>query len=93
LLALAREANIATLMLEGLRTQTTPADERSRRPGAGKARAELGLAGLLVSIVALVAFTMLFWLFVVSRVIVASAMLNAALVKERRLTSEEVLHA
>jgi membrane protein len=122
--------------------------------GAGKARAELGLAGLLVSIAALVAFaaiwlalswllphgdadwkalvpgallvavgvqvihlgtvlfiagrierssetygslgvafTMLFWLFIVSRVIVASAMLNAALAQRRRLTPEEVLHA
>ena len=40
-----------------------------------------------------VAFTLLFWLFVVSRVIVASAMLNAALAGERRPTSEEVLHA
>ena len=119
---------------------------------AGKARAELGLAGLLVSIAALfafggiwlalswllphgdvdwkalipgallvavgvqvihlgtvlfiagrierssetygslgVAFTMLFWLFVVSRVIVASAMLNAALA-QRRPTPEEVHH-
>jgi membrane protein len=122
--------------------------------GASKARAELGLAGLLVSIVALVAFaaiwlalswllphgdadwkalipgallvalgvqvihlgtvlfvadriehssqtygslgvafTILFWLFVVSRVIVASAMLNAALAGARRPTPEEVLHA
>ena len=121
---------------------------------AGKARAELGLAGLLVSIAALgafaaiwlalawllphgdadwkalvpgallvalgiqlihlgtvlfiagrieraseaygslgVAFTLLFWLFVVSRVIVASAMLNAALAIERRSIPEEVLHA
>jgi uncharacterized BrkB/YihY/UPF0761 family membrane protein len=120
---------------------------------AGKARAELGLAGLLVSLAALVAFaaiwlalswllphgdvdwkalvpgallvavgvqvihlgtvlfiagrierssetygslgvafTLLFWLFVVSRVIVASAMLNAALA-QRRPTPEEVLHA
>ena len=40
-----------------------------------------------------VAFTILFWLFVVSRVIVASAMLNAALATERRPTPEEVLHA
>ena len=40
-----------------------------------------------------VAFTLLFWLFVVSRVIVASAMLNAALVLERRPTPEEVLPA
>jgi membrane protein len=40
-----------------------------------------------------VAFTILFWLFVVSRVIVASAMLNAALALERRPTPEEVLHA
>jgi uncharacterized BrkB/YihY/UPF0761 family membrane protein len=40
-----------------------------------------------------VAFTLLFWLFVVSRVIVASAMLNAALARRRRPTSEEVLHA
>jgi membrane protein len=41
-----------------------------------------------------VAFTLLFWLFVISRVIVASAMLNSALVIERRLTTqEEVLHA
>ena len=40
-----------------------------------------------------VAFTMLFWLFVVSRVIVASAMLNAALAHARRSTPEEVLHA
>ncbi len=40
-----------------------------------------------------VAFTMLFWLFVVSRVIVASAMLNAALAHARRSTQEEVLHA
>jgi membrane protein len=40
-----------------------------------------------------VAFTILFWLFVVSRVIVASAMLNAALAQRRRLPSEEVLHA
>jgi membrane protein len=122
--------------------------------GAGKARAELGFAGLLVSLVALVgfaeiwlalawllphgdadwkalipgallvalgvqvihlgtvlfiagrierssetygslgvAFTLLFWLFVVSRVVVASAMLNAALARGRRPTSEEVLHA
>jgi membrane protein len=122
--------------------------------GAGNARAEWGLAGLLVSIVAVVAFaaiwlalawllphgdadwkalipgallvalgvqvihlgtvlfiagrierssetygslgvafTLLFWLFVVSRVIVASAMLNAALAGGRRPTSEEVLHA
>jgi membrane protein len=122
--------------------------------GAGKARAELGLGGLLISIVALVAFaaiwlalewllphgqadwralvpgallvavgvqvihlgtvlfiagrierssetygslgvafTLLFWLFVISRVIVASAMLNSALAMERRPTSEEVLHA
>ena len=122
--------------------------------GAGKARAELGLAGLLVSVVALVAFaaiwlalawllphgdagwkalipgallvalgvqvihlgtvlfiagrierssetygslgvafTLLFWLFIVSRVIVASAMLNAALHRGRRPTSQEVLQA
>ena len=40
-----------------------------------------------------VAFTLLFWLFVISRVIVASAMLNAALALERRPTPEEVLHA
>jgi membrane protein len=41
-----------------------------------------------------VAFTLLFWLFVISRVIVASAMLNSALVLERRpTTQEEVLHA
>ena len=40
-----------------------------------------------------VAFTLLFWLFVVSRVIVASAMLNAALAHERRPAPEEVLHA
>ena len=40
-----------------------------------------------------VAFTILFWLFVISRVIVASAMLNAALALERRPTPEEVLHA
>jgi uncharacterized BrkB/YihY/UPF0761 family membrane protein len=41
-----------------------------------------------------VAFTLLFWLFVISRVIVASAMLNSALVIERRpTTQEEVLHA
>jgi uncharacterized BrkB/YihY/UPF0761 family membrane protein len=40
-----------------------------------------------------VAFTLLFWLFVVSRVIVASAMLNAALAHKRRAASEEVLHA
>ena len=122
---------------------------------AGKARAELGLAGLLVSIAALgafaaiwlalawllphgdadwkelvpgallvavgiqlihlgtvlfiagrierasdtygslgVAFTILFWLFVVSRVIVASAMLNAALAQARRgPTQEEMVHA
>ena len=40
-----------------------------------------------------VAFTLLFWLFVVSRVIVGSAMLNAALAQGRRPTSEEVLHA
>lgn len=40
-----------------------------------------------------VAFTLLAWLFVISRVIVASAMLNAALALERRLTPEEVLHA
>ena len=40
-----------------------------------------------------VAFTILFWLFVVSRVIVASAMLNAALALERRPTPEEVLLA
>jgi uncharacterized BrkB/YihY/UPF0761 family membrane protein len=39
-----------------------------------------------------VAFTLLFWLFVVSRVIVASAMLNAALALERRPAPEEVLH-
>ena len=39
-----------------------------------------------------VAFTLLFWLFVVSRVIVASAMLNAALA-QRRPTPEEMLHA
>ena len=39
-----------------------------------------------------VAFTILFWLFVVSRVIVASAMLNAALAHERRSAPEEVLH-
>ena len=122
--------------------------------GAGKARAELGFAGLLVSIVALVlffaiwmgvswllphadagwralvpgallvavgvqvihlgtvlfiagrikhasetygslgvAFTLLFWLFVVSRVIVASAMLNAALAERRAPVLEEVLDA
>jgi membrane protein len=40
-----------------------------------------------------VAFTLLFWLFVVSRVIVASAMLNAALAKGRRPSAKEVLHA
>jgi membrane protein len=40
-----------------------------------------------------VAFTILFWLFVVSRVIVASAMLNAALAHGRRPTPKEVLHA
>jgi membrane protein len=40
-----------------------------------------------------VAFTLLFWLFVISRVIVASAMLNAALAEGRRPTPEEVLHA
>ena len=41
-----------------------------------------------------VAFTLLFWLFVVSRVIVASAMLNSALALERRsIPPEEVLHA
>ena len=40
-----------------------------------------------------VAFTMLLWLFIVSRVIVASAMLNAALAHRRRPTPEEVLHA
>jgi uncharacterized BrkB/YihY/UPF0761 family membrane protein len=40
-----------------------------------------------------VAFTLLFWLFVISRVIVASAMLNAALALKRRTTPEEVLHA
>jgi len=41
-----------------------------------------------------VAFTLLFWLFVISRVIVASAMLNSALAMERRPTNqEEVLHA
>lgn len=40
-----------------------------------------------------VAFTLLFWLFVISRVIVASAMLNAALALERRPTPEEVLQA
>jgi len=41
-----------------------------------------------------VAFTILFWLFVISRVIVASAMLNSALALERRpTTQEEVLHA
>jgi len=34
-----------------------------------------------------VAFTVLFWLYVVSRVIVASAMLNAALWEQRRATS------
>lgn len=122
--------------------------------GAAKARAELGFAGLLVSIVAMVlffaiwmglswllphggagwralipgallvaigvqvihlgtvlfvagriqhasetygslgvAFTLLFWLFVVSRVIVASAMLNAALAERRAPALEEVLDA
>ena len=122
--------------------------------GAGKARAELGFAGLLVSVVAMVlffaiwmgvswllphgdagwralipgallvaigiqvihlgtvlfiagrikhasetygslgvAFTLLFWLFVVSRVIVASAMLNAALAERRAPALEEVLDA
>ena len=40
-----------------------------------------------------VAFTVLFWLFVISRVIVASAMLNAALALERRPTQQEALHA
>ena len=121
--------------------------------GASKARADLGLAGLLLSIVAMagffgiwlafswllphgqagwtalvpgallvalgvqvvhlgtvlfiggrierasetygslgVAFTLLFWLYVVSRVIVASAMLNAALAKARRLPSQEIPH-
>jgi uncharacterized BrkB/YihY/UPF0761 family membrane protein len=40
-----------------------------------------------------VAFAILFWLFVVSRVIVASVMLNAAVALERRRTPEEVLHA
>jgi membrane protein len=40
-----------------------------------------------------VAFTILFWLFVVSRVIVASAMLNAALAHGRRPSPKEVLHA
>jgi uncharacterized BrkB/YihY/UPF0761 family membrane protein len=40
-----------------------------------------------------VAFTLLVWLYVISRVIVASAMLNAALAEERRSTSGEVLHA
>jgi hypothetical protein len=40
-----------------------------------------------------VAFTILLWLFVVSRVIVASAMLNAALAHGRRPTPTEVLHA
>ena len=121
---------------------------------AGKARAELGLGGLLVSIAALaafaaiwlglswllphgsadwkalvpgallfalgvqlihlgtvlfiagrierasetygslgVAFTLLFWLFVISRVIVASAMLNAALAHGRRPAAEEVVQA
>lgn len=40
-----------------------------------------------------VAFTLLVWLFVVSRVIVASAMLNAALAHKRRPAPEEVLHA
>ena len=39
-----------------------------------------------------VAFTVLFWLFIISRVIVASAMLNAALALERR-PAPEVLHA
>lgn len=37
-----------------------------------------------------VAFTLLFWLFVVSRVIVASAMLNAALALEGRPNAEDV---
>ena len=40
-----------------------------------------------------VAFTVLFWLFIISRVIVASAMLNAALALERRPTQQEALHA
>jgi uncharacterized BrkB/YihY/UPF0761 family membrane protein len=40
-----------------------------------------------------VAFTLLLWLFVVSRVIVASAMLNAALAERRRPALEEVLEA
>jgi hypothetical protein len=40
-----------------------------------------------------VAFTILLWLFIVSRVIVASAMLNAALAHGRRPTPTEVLHA
>ena len=122
--------------------------------GAGRARAELGFAGVLVSIVAMalffaiwmglswllphgeagwralvpgallvaigvqlihlgtvlfiagrikrasetygslgVAFTLLFWLFVISRVIVASAMLNAALAQRRAPALEEVLDA
>jgi hypothetical protein len=39
-----------------------------------------------------VAFTLLFWLFVVSRVIVASAMLNAALALEQQSTPEEAPH-
>jgi uncharacterized BrkB/YihY/UPF0761 family membrane protein len=34
-----------------------------------------------------VAFTVLFWLYVISRVIVASAMLNAALWEQRRVTA------
>jgi uncharacterized BrkB/YihY/UPF0761 family membrane protein len=40
-----------------------------------------------------VAFTILLWLFIVSRVIVASAMLNAALAHGPRPTPTEVLHA
>jgi uncharacterized BrkB/YihY/UPF0761 family membrane protein len=40
-----------------------------------------------------VAFTLLFWLFVISRVIVASAMLNAALAERRAPALEEVLDA
>ena len=40
-----------------------------------------------------VAFTLLFWLFVISRVIVASAILNAAVALERRPDQEAVLHA
>lgn len=42
---------------------------------------------------AVLAFTLLFWLYLVSRVIVASAILNSTLAQEGRPTPEEALGA